>query len=189
MQEADRLLSEVEACDLIEFGIIPEFVGRFPIITALHSLDESMLVRILTEPKNALLSQYKFLFRVDKASLLGLSPLPIIHTPACLSVERSLGICELNVTADALLAIAQQAMVTKTGARGLRAIMERILLQPRYDVPGSNIVSVVIDRDVVLGISPAKYIFSEPEVEENVSAHEASSPPAFSQNEASCPSA
>ncbi|BHF65689.1 hypothetical protein SprV_0200870200 [Sparganum proliferum] len=154
MQEADRLLSEVEACDLIEFGIIPEFVGRFPIITALHSLDEEMLVRILTEPKNALLSQYKFLFRVDK--------------------------CELNVTPDALLAIAQQAMITKTGARGLRAIMERILLQPRYDVPGSNIVSVIIDRDVVLGTSPPKYVFSEPEVEENFSTNEASCPSAFS---------
>uniref|UniRef100_A0A183SX89 ATP-dependent Clp protease ATP-binding subunit clpX-like, mitochondrial n=1 Tax=Schistocephalus solidus TaxID=70667 RepID=A0A183SX89_SCHSO len=196
MQEADRLLSEVEACDLIEFGIIPEFVGRFPIITALHSLDEGMLVRILTEPKNALLSQYKFLFRVDKASLLfSLLKLPAFRSAFQRTLHRTSAInpscyyscpfsypftCELNVTPDALRAIAQQAMITKTGARGLRAIMERILLQPRYDVPGSNIVSVIIDRDVVLGTSPPKYVFSEPEVEESFSTNKASCPSAFS---------
>ncbi len=69
LQESDRLLAQVEARDLIDFGIIPEFVGRFPIITAFHSLNESMLTRILTEPKNALLSQYKLLFEVDKVSM------------------------------------------------------------------------------------------------------------------------
>ncbi|VUZ48756.1 unnamed protein product [Hymenolepis diminuta] len=133
--ESDRLLSQVEARDLIEFGIIPEFVGRFPIITAFHSLNEDMLTRILTEPRNALLTQYKLLFNIDK--------------------------CTLTVTVDALRAIARRAMVTKTGARGLRAIMENVLLQPRYDIPGAGIIEVIIDEDVIMGRAEPRYIYAD----------------------------
>ncbi|KAL5964761.1 ATP-dependent Clp protease ATP-binding subunit clpX-like mitochondrial [Taenia solium] len=135
MLETDRLLAQVEARDLIEFGIIPEFVGRFPIITAFHALSERMLTRILTEPRNALLLQYKLLFQIDK--------------------------CTLTVTDDALRAIARQAMVMKTGARGLRAIMEKVLLQPRYDVPGSGISEVIIDEDVILGRTEPTYVHAD----------------------------
>ncbi|TGZ67025.1 hypothetical protein CRM22_005009 [Opisthorchis felineus] len=129
--ERDRLLEEVEARDLIDFGIIPEFVGRFPIITVLHSLNEEMLVRILTEPRNALLKQYQLLFSIDK--------------------------CELKVTPSALRAIAREALSQRTGARGLRSILERLLLPARYEVPGSDIASVVITEDVVYGREPAVY--------------------------------
>ncbi|CAH8530447.1 unnamed protein product [Heterobilharzia americana] len=129
--ERDSLLQEVEARDLIEYGIIPEFVGRFPIITVLHSLDENMLVRILTEPRNALVKQFQFLFGIDG--------------------------CELEVTPGALKAIARSALSHRTGARGLRAIMESLLLQARYDVPGSDISTVILTESAVLGHCPPEY--------------------------------
>ncbi|CAH8848691.1 unnamed protein product [Trichobilharzia szidati] len=129
--ERDSLLQEVEARDLIDYGIIPEFVGRFPIITVLHSLDEEMLVRILTEPRNALLKQYQLLFSIDG--------------------------CELKVTPDALKAIAGQALRQRTGARGLRSIMESLLLQARYDVPGSDISTVILTESAVHGHSSPEY--------------------------------
>lgn len=129
--ERDNLLQQVEARDLIDYGIIPEFVGRFPIITVLHSLDEQMLVRILTEPRNALLRQYQLLFNIDG--------------------------CELKVTPEALKAIAKLALAQRTGARGLRAIMESLLLQSRYDVPGSDISTVVVTESTVLDHVPPEY--------------------------------
>ncbi|CAH8555665.1 unnamed protein product [Heterobilharzia americana] len=129
--ERDSLLQGVEARDLIEYGIIPEFVGRFPIITVLHSLDENMLVRILTEPRNALVKQFQFLFGIDG--------------------------CELEVTPGALKAIARSALSHRTGARGLRAIMESLLLQARYDVPGSDISTVILTESAVLGHCPPEY--------------------------------
>uniref|UniRef100_A0A673UWD6 Caseinolytic mitochondrial matrix peptidase chaperone subunit n=1 Tax=Suricata suricatta TaxID=37032 RepID=A0A673UWD6_SURSU len=101
IEEKDRLLRHVEARDLIEFGMIPEFVGRLPVVVPLHSLDEKTLVQILTEPRNAVIPQYQALFSMDK--------------------------CELNVTEDALKAIARLALERKTGARGLRSIMEQEL--------------------------------------------------------------
>ncbi|KAG9341316.1 hypothetical protein JZ751_019420 [Albula glossodonta] len=97
MEERDRLLQQVEARDLIEFGMIPEFVGRLPVVVPLHSLDENTLVRILTEPRNAVVPQYQALFSMDQ--------------------------CELSVTPGALRAIAKMALERKTGARGLRSIM------------------------------------------------------------------
>ncbi|CAH8529038.1 unnamed protein product [Schistosoma mattheei] len=129
--ERDKLLQEVEANDLITYGMIPEFVGRFPIITALHSLNEEMLVRVLTEPRNALIKQYQLLFNIDG--------------------------CELRVTPDALKAIARLALSQHTGARGLRSVLENLLLQPRYDVPGSDISTVVLTEGAVLGHSPPEY--------------------------------
>ncbi|MCJ8735885.1 hypothetical protein PDJAM_G00252640 [Pangasius djambal] len=132
MEEKDQLLRHVEARDLIEFGMIPEFVGRLPIIVPLHSLDEQTLVRILTEPRNAMVPQYQALFSMDK--------------------------CELNITPDALRAIARQALEKKTGARGLRSIMEKLLLEPMFEVPQSDIVSVELNKDVILGKSEPRYI-------------------------------
>lgn len=97
IDERDNLLKSVEARDLIEFGMIPEFVGRLPVIVPLHGLNEKMLIQILTEPKNAIIPQFRTLFLMDEANL--------------------------EVTPEALQAIAKQAMERKTGARGLRAII------------------------------------------------------------------
>ncbi|XP_075883416.1 ATP-dependent clpX-like chaperone, mitochondrial isoform X2 [Nelusetta ayraudi] len=132
IEEKDRLLKHVEARDLIEFGMIPEFVGRLPVVVPLHSLDEDTLVRILTEPRNAVVPQYQALFSMDK--------------------------CDLNVNEDALRAIARMALERKTGARGLRSIMEKLLLEPMFEVPHSDIMAVELDRDVVLGKSQPRYI-------------------------------
>ncbi|KAL2077040.1 hypothetical protein ACEWY4_026544 [Coilia grayii] len=132
LQEKDRLLRNVEARDLIEFGMIPEFVGRLPVVVPLHSLDEETLVRILTEPQNAVIPQYQALFSMDK--------------------------CELNVTPDALRAIARLALERKTGARGLRSIMEKLLLEPMFEVPQSDIMAVELNEEVVQGKTVPRYI-------------------------------
>ncbi|XP_036399667.1 caseinolytic mitochondrial matrix peptidase chaperone subunit Xa isoform X4 [Megalops cyprinoides] len=132
MEEKDRLLRHVEARDLIEFGMIPEFVGRLPVVVPLHSLDEETLVRILIEPRNAVVPQYQALFSMDK--------------------------CELNVTPDALRAIARLALERKTGARGLRSIMEKLLLEPMFEVPHSDIIAVELNKNVVHGKSEPRYI-------------------------------
>ncbi|XP_028812325.1 caseinolytic mitochondrial matrix peptidase chaperone subunit Xa isoform X1 [Denticeps clupeoides] len=132
MEEKDRLLQLVETRDLIEFGMIPEFVGRLPVVVPLHSLDEDMLVRILTEPRNALVPQYQTLFSMDK--------------------------CELTVTHDALRAIARHALERKIGARGLRSIMEKLLLEPMFEVPQSDIVAVEVSQDVVQGKTTPTYV-------------------------------
>ncbi|CAB1331846.1 unnamed protein product [Coregonus sp. 'balchen'] len=122
----------LEARDLIDFGMIPEFVGRLPVVVPLHSLDEETLVRILTEPRNAVIPQYQALFSMDK--------------------------CELNVTTDALRAIARLALERKTGARGLRSIMEKLLLEPMFEVPCSDIMAVEVTEDVVQGKSEPQYV-------------------------------
>ncbi|KAM7414749.1 hypothetical protein PAMA_019521 [Pampus argenteus] len=132
IEEKDRLLKHVEARDLIEFGMIPEFVGRLPVVVPLHSLDEETLVRILTEPRNAVVPQYQALFSMDK--------------------------CELNVTQDALKAIARMALERKTGARGLRSIMEKLLLEPMFEVPHSDIIAVELNKEIVQGKSQPRYI-------------------------------
>lgn len=130
-QEKDALLKQCEARDMIEFGMIPEFVGRLPVVVPFHSLTEDMLVRILVEPRNALVPQYQALFGMDKV--------------------------QLDIRDDARRAIARQALERKTGARGLRAIMETLLLDSMFDVPGSNISSVIINEKVVNGEEPALY--------------------------------
>jgi len=131
--EKDVLLKAVEARDLVEFGMIPEFVGRFPVVVPFHSLTEPMLVDILTKPQNALVPQYKKLFDMDQVSL--------------------------DFQTEALITIARQAMERKTGARGLRAIMETILLDPMFDVPESDIERVLVTEDVVLGKKGAHYAY------------------------------
>uniref|UniRef100_A0A8C2CL27 Caseinolytic mitochondrial matrix peptidase chaperone subunit b n=1 Tax=Cyprinus carpio TaxID=7962 RepID=A0A8C2CL27_CYPCA len=136
IEEKDRLLRLVEARDLIEFGMIPEFVGRLPVVVPLHSLDEEMLVQILTEPRNAVVPQYQALFSMDK--------------------------CELNVTPDALRAIARFALERKTGARGLRSIMEKLLLEPMFEVPQSDIIAVELTKEVIQGKCGPRYIRAPP---------------------------
>ncbi|MDA8380574.1 MAG: ATP-dependent Clp protease ATP-binding subunit ClpX [Actinomycetota bacterium] len=119
------LLSQVLPEDLLKFGLIPEFIGRLPVIGAVSSLDKEALVRILVEPKNALVRQYRRVFELDGV--------------------------ELDMTDDALEAVAEQALRRGTGARGLRAILEEILLDPMYDIPGrSDVGKCVVDRSVVL---------------------------------------
>jgi ATP-dependent Clp protease ATP-binding subunit ClpX len=111
--------------DLLKYGMIPEFIGRLPVITSVHNLDRSALIRILTEPKNALVRQYRRLFELDGV--------------------------ELEFTEDALEAIADQATLRGTGARGLRAIMEEVLLSVMYDIPSrKDVARVVITGQVVL---------------------------------------
>lgn len=134
--ERDALLRGVEARDLIEFGMIPEFVGRFPVLVPFHSLSEDMLVQILTEPRNALVPQYQTLFGMDKV--------------------------ELTFEPEALRAIAHLAMERKTGARGLRAIMETILLEPMFEIPGSDVTSVHITHDCAMGKCAPLYIRGRP---------------------------
>ncbi|KAJ1531699.1 hypothetical protein ONE63_000366 [Megalurothrips usitatus] len=135
-KERDAYLRQVEARDLIEFGMIPEFVGRFPVLVAFHSLSQQLLVRILTEPRNAMVPQYQMLLGMDKV--------------------------DLTFTPEALNAIAKLAMERKTGARGLRAIMETLLLEPMFEIPGSDVISVHITEDVVMGKSEPMYIRGKP---------------------------
>jgi len=125
-QDSEKYLTEVQPQDLIKFGLIPEFVGRVPITVSLNSLDEDALVRIMTEPKNAIVRQYKKLVGLDEV--------------------------ELEVTDDALHAIARKALSLKTGARGLRTIFEGLMLDAMYDIPYDKTISkIVIDEEVVEG--------------------------------------
>jgi ATP-dependent Clp protease ATP-binding subunit ClpX len=121
----DELFSQVMPEDLLKFGLIPEFIGRLPVITTVRSLDRDALVRILTEPRNALVRQYQRLFELDGV--------------------------ELEFEPEALEAVADQAMLRGTGARGLRAIMEEVLLSVMYEVPSNpNAARVLITREAVL---------------------------------------
>ena len=123
---AGQLFHEVEPEDLIKFGLIPEFVGRLPVVATLEELDEDALVRILVEPKNALTKQYRRLFEMEGA--------------------------ELEFREDALRALARRAMARKTGARGLRTILENVLLDTMYELPSmENATKVVVDEAVVTG--------------------------------------
>jgi ATP-dependent Clp protease ATP-binding subunit ClpX len=134
-----EILYDVEPEDLIKYGLIPEFVGRLPVVATLEELDEDALIKILTEPKNALTKQYAKLFEMEG--------------------------CDLEFRDDALRAVARKAMERKTGARGLRTILEQVLLDTMYDLPSlENARKVVIDESVILGASKPYMIFdaSEP---------------------------
>ncbi len=129
-----ELLTDVEPEDLIRFGLIPEFVGRLPVVATLDELDEAALISILVEPKNALTKQYRRLFEMEGA--------------------------ELEFREDALRAVAKRAMQRKTGARGLRTILESILLDTMYDLPSlKNARKVVVDEAVVTGETRPYIIF------------------------------
>ncbi len=127
--------AEVEPEDLVKYGLIPEFVGRLPVVATLTELDEDALIQILSEPKNALVKQYKELFDMEGV--------------------------ELDIRPDALCAVAQKAMKRKTGARGLRSILESLLLHPMFEIPSENDVSkIVIDEGVVTGDSEPLKIYA-----------------------------
>lgn len=122
----DEILAEVQPEDLQKYGLIPEFIGRVPNIVTLEDLDKEALIRILTEPRNALLKQYKTLFKFDEADLV--------------------------FTDEAIEAVAEKALALKTGARGLRSILESLMLDIMYDLPSiAGEKRVLIDRDCVLG--------------------------------------
>jgi ATP-dependent Clp protease ATP-binding subunit ClpX len=132
-----QLLSEAEPEDLIRFGLIPEFVGRLPVVAALAELDETALVKILTEPKNALIKQYQKLFAMEGA--------------------------DLEFRPNALLAIAKKALARRTGARGLRSIIEGVLLETMYDLPSqNNLAKVVVDETTINTGSKPLLQFAEP---------------------------
>lgn len=135
-KEIGAVLRDVEPEDLIKFGLIPEFVGRLPVIATLEDLDEHALMRILTEPKNALIKQYQKLFAMEGV--------------------------ELEFRENSLLAIAKKALARKTGARGLRSILEHTLLDIMYDLPSmSNVAKAVIDDGVVRGESQPILIYAD----------------------------
>ena len=133
-----EILYDVEPEDLIKYGLIPEFVGRLPVVATLEELDEGALVKILTEPKNAITKQYTKLFDMEG--------------------------CEIEFREDALRAVARKAMERKTGARGLRTILEQVLLDTMYDLPSlDNIHKVVVDESVIVGDAKPYMIFDASE--------------------------
>ena len=130
-----KLLAEVEPEDLIKFGLIPEFVGRLPVVATLEELDEAALVKILTEPKNAITKQFKRLFEMEGV--------------------------EIEFRPDALAAVARKALKRKTGARGLRTILESVLLDTMYDLPSlENVSKVVVDESVINNQADPYLIYS-----------------------------
>ena len=134
--DTGALLRQIEPEDLLKFGLIPEFVGRLPVIATLEDLDETALMKILSTPKNALIKQYQRLFEMENVSL--------------------------SFSDDALGAISKKAIARKTGARGLRSIMEGILLDTMFDLPGlDGVEEVVINREVVEGRASPLHIYAD----------------------------
>ncbi len=133
---AASIVENLEPEDLVKFGLIPEFVGRLPVISTLHELDEEALVRILQEPKNALVNQYKFLFDIDEV--------------------------ELDFRTEALLEIAKKALQRKTGARGLRSIMEELLMDTMFELPNIDLEKVIVDENSVLHSSDPIKVYKSP---------------------------
>ena len=123
-KDKKNLLQEIEPEDLLKFGLIPEFIGRLPVVVTLDKLDESALIQVLTEPKNALIKQYKKLLKLDKV--------------------------ELEFEEDAIQSIARQAIERNTGARGLRSIIEKIMQRVMYEIPSmKNVDKCIVTKDVV----------------------------------------
>jgi ATP-dependent Clp protease ATP-binding subunit ClpX len=135
-RKTGEILKEVEPEDLLKFGLIPEFVGRLPVVATLEDLDEPALIDILTKPKNALVKQYQRLFEMENV--------------------------RLDFSEDALKAIAHRAIARKTGARGLRSIMEGILLDSMFDLPSlEGVESMVISKEVVEGRARPLHIYTD----------------------------
>jgi ATP-dependent Clp protease ATP-binding subunit ClpX len=135
-KKTGELLKDIEPEDLLKFGLIPEFVGRLPIISTLEDLDESSLIKILEEPKNSLVKQYSKLFEIEGA--------------------------KLTFSKDSLKAIAEKAIKRKTGARGLRSIIEEALLQTMFDLPSmENVEEVIVNKEVITGTSAPLILFSK----------------------------
>jgi len=136
-----EIFKDIEPEDLLKFGLIPEFVGRLPVLATLEDLDQDALVTILTEPKNALVKQYQRLFELEET--------------------------KLNFTDDALNAIAKRAIDRKTGARGLRSILEEILLDTMFDLPGlDEVTEVVVNEEAVSSESNPLMIYAENQKED-----------------------
>jgi ATP-dependent Clp protease ATP-binding subunit ClpX len=136
-KDITRVLRDVQPEDLIKYGLIPEFVGRLPVVATLEELDEAALIQILTQPKNALLKQYQKMFSMEGV--------------------------ELEVREAALRAIARRALERKTGARGLRSILEHTLLNTMFDLPSlDNVVKVVVDEGTIVSEAPPLLIYSDP---------------------------
>jgi ATP-dependent Clp protease ATP-binding subunit ClpX len=135
-----EVISKVEPEDLIKYGLIPEFVGRLPVVATLEELDEDALVKILTEPKNAITKQYQKMFEIEG--------------------------CEIEFRVDSLAAVAKKAMARKTGARGLRTILENTLLEIMYDLPAmDNVSKVVVDAAVIEGNAQPYVIYEGGEMQ------------------------
>ena len=135
-KKVGELLQGVEPEDLLKFGLIPEFIGRLPIISTLEDLDEESLIKILEEPKNALTKQYAKLFEIEGV--------------------------KLSFSKDALKAIAEKAITRKTGARGLRSIIEEVLLQTMFDLPSlEGVEEVVVNKEVISGVATPLLIYSK----------------------------
>jgi len=140
-RRAGAILREVEPEDLLKFGLIPEFIGRLPVIATLEDLDEKALIEILTKPKNALLKQYQRLFEMEGT--------------------------KLTFTEDALKSVATRAIQRKTGARGLRSIMEGILLSTMFDLPGlDEVEEVVVNKEVAENRAQPLFIYGERQAEQ-----------------------
>jgi ATP-dependent Clp protease ATP-binding subunit ClpX len=136
-KDIGAILRTVEPEDLLKYGLIPEFVGRLPVVATLEELDEKALIQILTEPKNALIKQYQKLFLMEGA--------------------------ELEVRPAGLHAIAKKALARKTGARGLRSIIEQVLLETMFDLPTQeNVSKVVVDESTIVGEGKPLLIYSDP---------------------------
>jgi ATP-dependent Clp protease ATP-binding subunit ClpX len=132
----------VEPEDLLKFGLIPEFIGRLPVVATLEDLDEKALIEILTKPKNALVKQYQRLFEMEGA--------------------------KLSFTEDAMKSVAARAIQRRTGARGLRSIMESILLGTMFDLPGlEDVEEVVVNREVAEGRASPLFIYGERPAEQS----------------------
>ncbi len=131
------IIDTLEPEDLVKYGLIPEFVGRLPVISTLHELDEDALVRILQEPKNALVNQYKYLFNIDEV--------------------------ELDFRKEALLEIAKKALQRKTGARGLRSIMEELLMDTMFELPNIDLEKVIVDENSVLHATDPIKVYKSPQ--------------------------
>ena len=143
-KSASALIQTVEPEDLIKYGLIPEFVGRLPVIATLDELDENQLIKILVEPKNALTKQYERMFDMEN--------------------------CEIEFRDDALRSVAKKSMERKTGARGLRSIMENVLLDTMYDLPSTDgVTKVVIDAGVITGESKPLMIYEGGELQKAAS--------------------
>ena len=136
-------IDNVEPEDLVKFGLIPEFVGRLPVISTLHELDEEALVRILQEPKNALVNQYKYLFEIDSV--------------------------DLSFRDEALKSIAKRAIARKTGARGLRSILEDILMDVMFELPNEDLEKVIIDENSADNGSEPIKVFKSPKKKSSAS--------------------
>jgi ATP-dependent Clp protease ATP-binding subunit ClpX len=137
-KSVSQVLEDVEPEDLIKYGLIPEFVGRLPVLATLHELDTDQLIKILTEPKNAVVKQYHKLFQMEGV--------------------------ELEFRDEALRAVAKRAMERKTGARGLRSILEHVLLDIMYDLPSmKNVSKVVVDETVIAGDSKPYLVYKSEE--------------------------